>query len=185
MTQSPKDKTVSTFFFQKYEALCISVCAFYLWLSTMAKTERPEWSLLFNRAGTPFLIMFMIGLTSWRLNLRAESSITFKTAHYIFYAMHAAIQDCIMTLCVVAFALYAIFHFASILYFIVACAAVLIFLLWRFRRANRIIKWAYDMKDLGIATPEESAPDNTFASLLCVLMRYVAIGYTIYYIITT
>ena len=39
------------------------------------------------------------------------------------------------------------------------------------------------MKSFEIATPEESAPDNTFTSLLCVLMRYLAIGYMIYYII--
>ena len=170
---------------QKYEAFCVSVCAFYLWLSSMDKSAGVGWPLLFSRAGMPFLVMFLIALSSWRMNLRAESSLAFKTAHYLYFAIHAAIQDCIMTLCVGTFALYAIFQSASIMWFIVACVGVLIFLLWRFRSANQIIKWAFDMKSFEIATPEESAPDNTFTSLLCVLMRYLAIGYMIYYIFTS
>lgn len=184
MNQTSTDKLVGKFYFQKYEALCVSGSAFYLWLSTMIKPAGPEWPLLFSRTGLPFLVMFLIALSSWRMNLRAESSLTFKTAHYLYFAIHAAIQDYIMTLCVGTFALYAIFHFASIMWFIVACVGVLIFLLWRFRSANRVLKWAFDMKSFEIATPEESAPDNTLTSLLCGLMRYVAIGYTIYYIFT-
>lgn len=185
MNQTPADKLAGTFCFQKYEALCVSGCAFYLWLSTAASPGEPEWLLLFSRAGMPFLVMFLIGLTSWRMNLRAESSLAFKTGHCLYYAIHAAIQDCIMTLCVGTFALYAIFHFAAAIWFIIACAVALTFFIWRFRKANRIIRWSLDMKALGIAAPEESAPDNTIASLLCMLARYVAIGYTIYYIFTT
>lgn len=184
MAQYQKDKLVGIFCVQKYEALCVSGGAFYLWLASMAKSAGPEWSLLFSRTGMPFFVMFLIGLSSWRMNLRAEYSLAFKTAHYIFYAIHAVIQDCIMTLCAGAFALYALFNYASTIWFIIACLVVLSFLIWRFRNANRIIKCAYYLKTIGIATLEQSTPDNTFANMLCVLMRYVAIGYTIYYIVT-
>lgn len=182
MLQSTGDKLVRIFFIQKFEALSVSVCALYLWIAIMSKPAGLEWPLLFSRTGMPFFVMLMISLTSWRMNMRAESSLAFKTAHYHFYSIHAAIQDFVMTLCVGAFAVYALFFYLATPWFIAACVAVSAILIWRFRSANRIFRWALNMKNMGVVSYEEAVPDNTLTSLLCVLTRFFAIGYTIYYI---
>ena len=183
-TPNPEQKLVRIFYYKKFEALSVSVCAFILWLSTRNTADGTGWSMLFSRVGMPFLVMLLISLTSWRMNLRAESSLAFGTAHSLYYVIQATVQDSIMYLCIGAFALFALFHTVAIPWFIVACVAITLIVSYKYRKAVGIFKCEQRLKSQELIPADAFSPEHTLSNFLCILMRYVAIGYMIYYFLT-
>lgn len=177
------ESLVRTFAGQKFEAIGVAVCAFIWWFSMRETESGQDYALLFTAQGLQALVIALLALSSWFLNLRAESSCAFDTCHSTFYAGHASIQDFIMFLCLFAFVIKDILLAMpiSIVWRIVGIIIIVAVMIFKYSEAASVLRWTFYEKRQPSNTNQCS--DITFAYFLCILVRYAALGFTIYYII--
>ena len=171
MNDISMDKLVRTFYCQKFEALGISIFTILMLLSTIKTPDGIDMSMLFSRNSIPYLMVFLISISSWHLNVHAESSCAFKTAHALFYAAEAAIQDCIMTICVGVLVVFALFHIVATGWFVIGCVGLLLLLIWKVRETYLILKLVGLMNMMNIAPDYASAAEETWVNLFCGFIR--------------
>lgn len=180
-----EENLVSKFSNQKFAAFQVSIIVFINWLWPSHTTEGLNFGLLLSRESILGFLTFLLCISSWYLNLRAEVTWLWELDYRVTYAMQAVIQDFVMWFCVGILSIYNVPAEVSIWWLIAGCLAVALFLANRVRAVFRTSQWVNHLTTFKLVPPEATAYEKSARYALSIIIRHVAFIYAIYFMIIT
>ena len=177
-----RESLIQKFSCQKFVAFVFSLLIFCWFINLYPLKEMIEGNVSLGSRGIMIIIAFCLAISSWYLNLNAESSLAFKTGYEWLYSRQAQMQS--FTLYIVVFALgikYVSIH-ASLLWTIICSVLYVLFIyycLYQIVRLHNLIE--EQKKENNFADIGNIIVRNLFYSL-CIVVRLAGLGYGIYYL---
>jgi len=181
-TIETKDAMVRIFARQKFEAFGVSLFSLIWWFSLCKTEDGTDLSLLFTFDAIPYIAVFLLALSSWYLNLQAETACGFETCYAKHYAGHAALQDFILFACLCTIVLKGLYPILDTMWKIVGWVGLCLIIILKFRSLKRVMFCIGYAERNNVFGPSEQKPNITLKYFFCIAIRYAAVGYCVYYI---
>ncbi|MDE7414699.1 MAG: hypothetical protein K2N05_13040 [Muribaculaceae bacterium] len=177
-----RESLIGRFSFLKFAAVMLSLFLIFRFVSLYPVKEMIERNISIGSDGVMMIITFCLCLSSWYLNLHAESSLTFETGYEWFYSRQAEMQNFTLyfVVCVLGVK-YVSLHYS--LFWTIISAIVFIFLIYySLRQIVKLNNFIERIKKENKFSPVENVVARNLNYWLCIAVRLAGLGYGIYYL---